>query len=151
MRETHASFSTSEISDHLLLLFRKMSVRVGNTDVTYGLDIQGHGKNVYLNMGNEALKPPTSSGDIITALAVWLKSMQENWLSYKVILAVILVSVAFLYCVVCFRFNRKKNNQSQYILLELAKSIHGRRGTSQLPLPLPTPGLLPLVSVTDRV
>ncbi|CAF4138186.1 unnamed protein product [Adineta steineri] len=53
-----------------------------------------------------------SGTDIITAPAVWLKDMQKNWLSYMVVLAVILITITFLYCTIRSYFNRKSNNSN---------------------------------------
>ncbi|CAF1474602.1 unnamed protein product [Adineta steineri] len=95
-----------------------------------------------------------SGTDIITAPAVWLKDMQKNWLSYMVVLAVILIIGTFLYCTIRSYFKRKSNNSnsnnnnnnwSMGNLVELATVFSNKNPHSQTPFSLPAtkPSLAP--------
>ena len=136
-----------------------MAFKIGNSEVLYQQVNKGSASNNQLAIGDAALTRPNdtavqtvmrttgntvnrfieSAGDIITVPAVWLKDIQENWLSYMIVAAIILFSIAFLYCACCSFFNWKKNNGSSNNLLELAKVISNKNGTLQQPLPLPAP------------
>ncbi|CAF4797395.1 unnamed protein product, partial [Rotaria socialis] len=39
-----------------------------------------------------------SGSDLIAVPALWLKDMQKNWLIYMILPAIILLTIAFLYC-----------------------------------------------------
>ncbi|CAF1539035.1 unnamed protein product [Adineta ricciae] len=96
--------------------------------------------------GKTASKIIESGGDLLTAPVVWLKDMQQNWVMYMVVLVIILGSIAFLYCAFLFCCNRKKKNSTdQNQLIELAKIIGNKIGTTQSPLTImtPTPFSLP--------
>ncbi|CAF1513590.1 unnamed protein product [Adineta ricciae] len=86
-----------------------------------------------------------SGGDLLTAPVVWFKDMQQNWIMYMVVLAVILGSIAFLYCAFLFYCNPKKNSTDQSQLIEFAKIIGNKIGATQSPLAIttPTPSSLP--------
>ncbi|CAF1597388.1 unnamed protein product [Adineta ricciae] len=49
--------------------------------------------------------------------------MQENWLSYMIVIAIIIGSIAFLYCAFLFYCNRMKSGATQSQLIELTKII----------------------------
>ena len=86
--------------------------------------------------GKSASKLIEGGADIITAPAVWLKDIQQNWLTYMIVAAVIMLCIAFFYCAVCSYCNRKKNNWSNNNLVELAKVIGNKNGILQQPLSL---------------
>jgi hypothetical protein len=77
-----------------------------------------------------------SGSDIITAPALWLKDMQKNWLTYMVVAAIILVTIAFLYCAIRSYFSRKGNNSSIGNLIQLASMFANKNDKVQGPLPL---------------
>ncbi|CAF1667134.1 unnamed protein product [Adineta ricciae] len=143
-----------------------MAFIVGNSQSknTYSMSISGDGSDVKFNImdtaakanntpvqavmnsaGKTASKIIESGGDLLTAPVVWLKDMQQNWIMYMVVLAVILGSIAFLYCAFLFYCNRKTNSTDQNQLIELAKIIGNKIGTAQSPLAImtPTPSSLP--------
>ena len=142
-----------------------MALIIGTSDNTYKLNVKGAASNVKMSIGAEALKPRAdtaaqaviktagktaskvieSGGELITAPAVWLKDMQQNWLMYMVVAAIIMGSIAFLYCVVCFRLNRNKNNQARSTMIELAQTLSNKtRALQQLPsLSAPSLAVLP--------
>jgi len=93
-------------------------------------------QDVMKTVGTTASKVIESAGDIITAPAMWLKDLQSNWLSYMVVIAIILSILAFFYCAFCFYSNRKTNDSSGNSLIELAKIINNKTGILQQPLPL---------------
>ena len=76
-----------------------------------------------------------SGGDILTAPAIWLKEIQQNWLSYMIVTAIILSILTFFYCTVCFYLNRKKNNSFNGTLIELAKVIGNKDDIPRQQLP----------------
>ncbi|CAF1185624.1 unnamed protein product [Adineta steineri] len=85
-----------------------MAILIGNQKNEIEQKIN-NGSNSNINLGDSALpkihdtpvqtafksanKIIESGTDIITAPAVWLKDMQKNWLSYMVVLAVMLITV----------------------------------------------------------
>ncbi|CAF4367910.1 unnamed protein product, partial [Adineta steineri] len=104
-----------------------MAIIIGNPKSEYERKIY-NGSHNNINIGDSALskmqdtpvetafksanKIIESGTDIITAPAVWLKDMQKNWLSYMVVLAVILIIGTFLYCTIRSYFKRKSNNSN---------------------------------------
>ncbi|CAF1666128.1 unnamed protein product [Adineta ricciae] len=143
-----------------------MAFIVGNSQSknTYSMSISGDASDVKFNImdsaakanntpvqavmnsaGKTASKIIESGGDLLTAPVVWLKDMRQNWIMYMVVLAVILGSIAFLYCAFLFYCNRKKNSTDQSQLIQLAKIIGNIIGTSHSPLAImtPTPSSLP--------
>ena len=72
-----------------------------------------------------------SGGDIITAPAAWLKSMQRNWLIYLVLIAIIMVCAVFLYCSICYYVNRHANSSFNNNLIELANVISNKNDGTQ--------------------
>lgn len=136
-----------------------MSLRVGSSEKVFKMNVKGNGQGINMNIGDLALKPLNdtaiqqvikstgmaaskviqSGGDIISAPAVWLKDIQQNWFGYMVLVAIIMISIVFLYCTVCFCVNHKKDNGSNGHLVELAKIISHKAGICQQPLPLPAP------------
>lgn len=133
-----------------------MFSRFGNSELIYQQTNKGSASNNHLLIGDSAVKPLNntpvqkvmsaagdtaskiieSSGDFITAPAVWLKDIQKNWLTYIVAVAVILLSIVILYFGVCSYFHRKKGNWFNNNLVELAKKLNNQAGISQHPLPL---------------
>ena len=129
-----------------------IAFKVGNSDIIYKQDIKS-GSNNNLNLGDSAIakvkqtpvqrsfdaaaKVIEGGADILTAPAVWLKDMQQNWLSYMVVAAIILLSIAFLYCVVRSYFARKSNNLSLNNLAQLATIITNKDKVLQGQLHLP--------------
>ena len=105
--------------------------------------IKGTGSNNQILLGDSALKLKNgtivqdmmetagktvnkvieSGGDIITAPAVWLKDMQQNWLTYMVVAAIILSILLFFYCLFCNYLPRKKSSSSSNSLIKLAEII----------------------------
>jgi hypothetical protein len=133
-----------------------MAFKFGTSDISYDMNVQGNNKDVKMQIDGNTLKSSTDNAvqavmksagksaskiieggaDIITAPPVWLKDMQQNWLIYMIVAAVIISSIAFLYCAVCSYLNRKKNNLSNNKLAELAKIISNKNGILQQPLSL---------------
>ncbi|CAF3849038.1 unnamed protein product [Rotaria sordida] len=140
---------------------------IGNSNTSVDPVIKGSGSHNQIFVGDSALKVKNgtavqevmntvgktaskvieSGGDIITAPAVWLKDIQQNWLTYMVLAAIILSILAFFYCSFCFYFNRRKNNSSNNNLIELAKIINNKTGILQQQLPL---SMLNLPSVSPN-
>ncbi|CAF1491508.1 unnamed protein product [Adineta steineri] len=79
--------------------------------------------------------------DIITAPAVRIKDMQKNWLTYMVVLAIIMLSATFLYCTIRGYFLRKRSgssaNSSVNSFIEFAKVFAGKTEPIQPQLPMP--------------
>ncbi|CAF3218232.1 unnamed protein product [Rotaria sp. Silwood2] len=120
------------------------------------MNVQGDGKNVKMLIGDKAIEASTDTavqtvikaagqtagnvieggGTIITAPAIWLKDIQQNWLTYMIVAAIILLCISFLYCSVCSYLNQKKDNGSNNNLLELAKVFSNKNGILQQPLAL---------------
>ncbi|CAF1325052.1 unnamed protein product [Adineta steineri] len=138
-----------------------MAILIANQKTEYEQKIN-NGSNNNINIGDSALSKihdtPVqtafksantiieSGTDIIRAPAVWLKDMQKNWLSYMVVLAVILIIGTFLYCTIRSYFKRKSNNSnnnnnnnnwSMGNLVELATVFSNKNPHSQTPLSLP--------------
>jgi hypothetical protein len=129
---------------------------IGNSNTNVNPSISGSGSHKTIAIGDSAMKLKNgtavqhvmntvgataskiieSGGDIITAPAVWLKDIQNNWLSYMVVTAIILSILAFFYRAFCFYLNRKKSDLSGNSLIELAKIINNKTGILQQPLPL---------------
>ena len=126
----------------------------GSSKTMYKMDVDGDGKDIKMLIGDKAIEASTGtavqkvikaagdtagkiiegSGTIVTAPVVWLEHMQENWLAYMILVAVILSTITFLYCAICSYLHRKNNNSS-HNLVELAKIISERSGVlNQLPL-----------------
>ncbi|CAF0876899.1 unnamed protein product [Adineta steineri] len=93
-------------------------------------------QDVMNTVGKTAGKIIESGGDIITAPAVWLKDIQQNWLSYMIVTAIILSILAFFYCSFTFYSNKKRNNMSNKNLLDFANIISNKNGITQNQLPL---------------
>ncbi|CAF0869188.1 unnamed protein product [Adineta steineri] len=104
-------------------------------------------QDVMNTVGKTAGKIIESGGDIITAPAVWLKDIQQNWLTYMIVTAIILPILAFFYCSFTFYLNKKRNNMSNNNLLNFAKTISNKNGTMQNQLPL---SLINLPSVSSN-
>ncbi|CAF3474215.1 unnamed protein product [Rotaria socialis] len=77
-----------------------------------------------------------SGSDLIAVPALWLKDMQKNWLIYMILPAIILLTIAFLYCAVRSYFMRRGNNSSMGNLIELASVIANKNSALQTQLPL---------------
>lgn len=125
----------------------------GSSKTVYKMDVKGDGKDVKMLIGDKAIESSTDtavqtviraagntagkviegSGTIVTPPAVWLKDIQENWLLYVIMAAIILSIITFFYCTIC-SYLRRKNNSS-HSLGELVKVISERSGVlNQLPL-----------------
>jgi hypothetical protein len=133
-----------------------MFSRFGSSELTYQQNVHGSGGNNKILIGDSAIKQLNdtalqtvmntfgktaskvieSGGDIVNAPVVWLKDMQKNWLAYMVVTAIILSSIAVLYCAISSYFNRKKNNGFNNNLLEIVKIFNNKTGILQQPLPL---------------
>ncbi|CAF0876881.1 unnamed protein product [Adineta steineri] len=140
---------------------------IGNSNTDVDAKISGSGSNNHISVsdlpsklkndtavqdvmntvGKTAGKIMASGGDIITAPAVWLKDIQQNWLSYMIVTAVILSILAFFYCSFKFYLNKKQSNMSNNNLLDFAKIINNKNGTMQNQLPL---SLINLPSVSSN-
>ncbi|CAF1669058.1 unnamed protein product [Rotaria magnacalcarata] len=77
-----------------------------------------------------------SGSDLIAVPALWLKDMQKNWLMYMILAAIILLTIAFLYCAVRSYFMRRGNNSSMGNLIELASVFANKNSSLQTQLPL---------------
>ncbi|CAF1482315.1 unnamed protein product [Rotaria magnacalcarata] len=77
-----------------------------------------------------------SGSDLIAAPAIWLKDMQNNWLIYMTLAAIILLTIAFLYCAIRSYFMRMRNNSSIGNLIELASVFASKNSLLQTRLPL---------------
>ncbi|CAF3682026.1 unnamed protein product [Rotaria socialis] len=77
-----------------------------------------------------------SGSDLIAVPALWLKDMQKNWLIYMILPAIVLLTIAFLYCAVRSYFMRRGNNSSMGNLIELASVIANKNSALQTQLPL---------------
>jgi hypothetical protein len=144
-----------------------MVIITGNSKTKYSMNIKGDAKDIEINIGNTAIKAATdtavqelintaskvieSGGDIITAPAVWLKDIQQNWITYMVVTAIILSILAFFCYSFCFYFNRKKNSSFNNNLIELAKIINNKGDTLKQPLPLSMLNLPSVSSNTRRI
>ena len=82
-------------------------------------------------VGKTASPVIESGGDIITAPAVWLESIQQNWLAGMIVIAIILPILTFFSCTVCFSLHRKKNNSFNSSLIELFQVIGNKDGILQ--------------------
>ncbi|CAF5031014.1 unnamed protein product, partial [Rotaria socialis] len=77
-----------------------------------------------------------SGSGLIAVPALWLKDMQKNWLMYMIFAAIILLTIAFLYCAVRSYFMRRGNNSSMGNLIELASVFANKNSALQTRLPL---------------
>jgi hypothetical protein len=116
-----------------------MSIKIGTSDVSNILNIGPHSGNNELKLGDTAMAKPNetavqkgiravgnvieSGSEVLTAPARWLKDMQNNWFGYMIVLAIILSTVAFFYCVVRFHLLRRRNSTSKSNLIELASVL----------------------------
>jgi hypothetical protein len=96
--------------------------------------------------GNTASKIIEGTGDFITAPVVWLKDMQKNWLTYMIVVAVILFSSVILYCGICSYIHRKKSKGLGGNIVDLIKTMNNQAGNSQQPLPLSALNLSSIVT-----
>jgi len=128
---------------------------MGNSKTIVEATMKGSGSHNQINLGESVLQAKNgtaiqdvmstasktaskvleSGGSIVAAPAVWLKDIQQNWLSYMLVAAVILSVLAFFYCSFCFYFNRAKKSSSDSSLIELAKIISHKTGVLQQQLP----------------
>ena len=127
--------SNSDLSSH-----QSVSVSDQSNQVLVGDAATKHAngtavQKVIESVGKTAGQVIESGGDIITAPAVWLKSIQQNWLAYMIVIAIILSILTFFYRTVCFHLNCKKNNSFNSSFIELAKVIGNKHGTLQQQLP----------------
>ena len=113
-----------------------MSFKFGTSDVVNTLNVGSHSGNNEMKLGDTALAKQNetavqkairslgnvieSGSDVLTAPARWLKDMQSNWFGYMVILAIILSTAAFLYCVVRFHLLRRRDDTGTSQLIQLA-------------------------------
>ena len=133
-----------------------MLFKFDNSKVESKINVNGDTKNITINIGAAAMQSSTDTavqtvikaagqtagkvieggGTIITAPAIWLKDIQQNWLTYIIVAAVILLCISFLYCSACSYLNQKKDNGSNNNLLKLAKVFSNKNGILQQPLAL---------------
>lgn len=90
------------------------------------------------NVGNVASKIIDNGTAITNASAAWFKDVQQNWLSYMIIGAIIAESIAFLHYTFLFHCNRMKSSATQGQLIELTKTIGSKIIPMLQPLPLST-------------
>ncbi|UJR18774.1 hypothetical protein I4U23_005680 [Adineta vaga] len=90
-------------------------------------------RNVMDATHNTASRVLESGDDILASPAVWLKDMQENWLTYIIVAAIILSILAFFYRSFC-RFSNQQAAASNSNLIELAK-IFSQNNMFQRKLP----------------
>lgn len=122
-----------------------------SSKTVYKMNVKEFGKYIKMLIGDKLIGPSTNTaveeviktvgqtaskiiergGNIITAPATWLKAMQQNWLTYMIVIAIILSTVTFLYCASCCYLNRAKTYASNCNLVELAKVISERSGILQ--------------------
>lgn len=142
---------------------------IGNSNTSIETSIEGSGSNNKILLGDLALKLKNSTfvqdvmetagktvnkviesgGDIITAPAVWLKQIQQNWLMYMVVAAIILSILLFFYCLFCIHLPRKKINSSSDSLIELVKIIN--HPNTILQRQQSPPSVLSLPSVSSNI
>lgn len=91
-----------------------------------------------------------NGGELFSMPVTWLKTMQQDWLTYMIVLAVILTVIAIFYCTCCRSFGWQKANLSGNGLTQLAEVImHKNAGLpNSLPLPFFNP---PTVTATAPV
>ena len=126
---------------------------IGNSNTSIDTVMKGAGSNNQIQLGDSAMrlkngtvvqhvmetagktvnKVIESGGDILNAPAVWVKDMQQNWLTYMVLAAIILSIILFFYCSFCYYFQRKTMNpaSSTSHLIDLAKIISHQTGILQ--------------------
>ena len=113
-----------------------MSFKIGTSDVVNQVNFGSHSSNNEIKLGDKALAKQNetavqqviravgnvieSGSDVVTAPGRWLKDMQNNWFGYMVILAIILSTAAFLYCVVRFYLLRRRDDAGTSQLIQLA-------------------------------
>jgi hypothetical protein len=118
---------------------KNMSIKIGTSDVSNILKIGSHSGNNEVKLGDTAMAKPNetavqkgiravgnvieSGSEVLTAPARWLKDIQNNWFGYMIVLAIILSTVTFLYCVVRFHLLRRRNSTSKSNLIELASVL----------------------------
>lgn len=127
-----------------------MAVIVGNSEKTqYQMNVQkGNNNNIYLGdsaMVKAADKPikkvmeaagniVDSTANVINAPVLWLKDMQSNWLTYLILIAIILVTISFLYCVIRSRCSPSRNTYSIDRIIEVATGIANKKQEIQIPI-----------------
>ena len=80
-----------------------------------------------------------SGADLISAPVTWLKDMQQNWLVYMILIAIILITTAFLYCAVRSFFSTKRSGCSANSLIEMVTAVANRNQRMQIPISNSTP------------
>nr|AEN94418.1 hypothetical protein [Adineta vaga] len=149
-----------------------MAFKIGNTETknSYSMNVQGDAKDINLHIvdgatkgeetsirtvmnsaGKTASKVIASTGDLLSAPAVWLKDMHQNWLSYMVVVAVIFGSAVFFYCALSLYCHRKKNSKVQSQFTELSKIIANKMTTSTQPLALPQKSVSTLLCLEENL
>ncbi len=106
-----------------------VSTLLQSTSVTTTKVIQG---------GSDTVTKIVKSGaNVITAPVAWLKNIQKNLIVYLTLIAIILLSIIFLYFLIRYQFYHKNNNWSTSNLLELTKIIINNNATLQQQQPRP--------------
>ena len=103
--------------------------------------------------GKAASKIIDSGVTIISAPATWIKSIQENWLSYMILAAIIIGLIAFLYCACLCHCNPMTSSATQSQLIELTRTIGSKIIPTPQPPPLSTisPSNLPYLAQNSQV
>jgi hypothetical protein len=124
-----------------------MAFKIGNSEVAYEQNVDRYSNNNNIYLGDSAIpktadtvvqkafntagKVIESSGDILSAPAVWLKDMQKNWFGYMTLIAITLSAIVFIYLAFRFHWRRKTNGVSTSHLVELATAIVNKNGAGQ--------------------
>ena len=113
-----------------------MEFKVGSSDIHYNQNMDDGSSNSRIYIGDSAIPKPKETvvqkalnaagnvieggGELLTTPVFWLKDMQKNWFGYMVIVAIILSTITFLYCVIRFYLGRNRNRASKANLFQLA-------------------------------
>ena len=124
-----------------------MALIIGNSERSKYVMTVNNGSNNNINLGDSAIvkmadkpvktamkaasKIVESGADFISAPALWLKGMQENWLTYMILIAIILTTITFLYCVIRSCFATKRNAWPINYLIEIATAIVNKNHLAQ--------------------
>lgn len=129
-----------------------MVFKIGTSDVNYKQNMEDGSSNNNIYIGDSAIPKPKETvvqkafnaagnvieggSELLTAPAFWLKDMQKNWFGYMIIVAIILSTITFLYCVIQFYLRRKQTSESKTNLFQLATVLAAKTGNEMKQYPL---------------
>lgn len=120
-----------------------MSFKIGSSEVSNNQHVGENANSNSMNLGDSAIMKPTntvvhrvfdaagqlieSGSDVLSAPAHWLKDIQSNWFGYMIILAIIVGSITFFYCIVRYNLRRKANASLTNNMVQLATILTGTK------------------------